>query len=338
MRLCQNDLFTMQAANTTEVAPHEVIHNILSHLLHPPIASHLTQDSVVTAATTYLRQQQEHADSVALANLMADHRQHIDSIQRLQQDLRAVQQLDSFHQNNNIALVSSLSRMDRGSHQLIEDMLRRSRVQNGFAGETPRPDATLLLSNHMTTSSTTLWNHHPSMTCLTRRNSNNSIPISLPVCLAHMVDAFKLSDHQYFLRQQIEVFQASSDDVSTHIRGRNKPITLGQVGIRCRHCAHLPIARRQKGSTYFPANKLGIYQAAQNMSTSHIQCGLCSEMPESIKLEFVRLLVEKGQSCHARAGRPYWSKSATALGLVDTEDSGIRFIPDLPPGALEMPK
>jgi len=120
-----------------------------------------------------------------------------------------------------------------------------------------------------------------------------TIPLSLPTCLARSIDKFTMTAHQYFLRQQIEVFQANEEDVSSHIRGRNKPIILGQVGIRCRHCAHVPVMRRQKGSTYYPSNKYGIYQAAQNMSTSHMQCGLCSEMPNSVKMQFARILTEK---------------------------------------------
>jgi hypothetical protein len=139
----------------------------------------------------------------------------------------------------------------------------------------------------------------------------------------------KLSSHQVQLRNQIEAFQATDDDVTTHTRGRNKPITIGQIGIRCRHCSHLPVVRRQKGSTYFPATLLGLYQAAQNMSTTHMQCGLCHEMPQDIKESFVSLLTTKPAS--SGAGRPYWAQSAKKLGLVDTED-GIRFIRDIPPG------
>jgi hypothetical protein len=159
---------------------------------------------------------------------------------------------------------------------------------------------------------------------------SDEIPHSLPAVLARPEDTFKLSSHQVLLRHQIEAFQATEDDISTHTRGRNKPITLGQVGIRCRHCAHLPVARRQKGSTYFPATLLGLYQAAQNMSTTHMQCGLCSEMPESIKAQFAHLIATKVAS--SGAGRPYWAESAKKLGLVDTED-GIQFIRDLKPGA-----
>lgn len=152
---------------------------------------------------------------------------------------------------------------------------------------------------------------------------------SLPAVLAQPEDSLKLSPHQVLLRHQIEAFKATEDDISTHTRGRNKPITLGQVGIRCRHCAQLPVARRQKGSTYFPATLLGLYQAAQNMSTTHMQCGLCTEMPEAIKQEFAHLLSSKVAS--SGAGRPYWAESAKRFGLVDTEE-GIRFIRDLPPG------
>jgi hypothetical protein len=158
----------------------------------------------------------------------------------------------------------------------------------------------------------------------------HTIPLSQPVCLARSVDKYKLSDHQSFLRQQIEAFQATQDDVMTHTRGRNKPVQLGQVGIRCRHCAHIPVSRRQKGSTYFPSNKFGIYQAAQNMSTAHIQCGLCSEMPVAVKWKFIEIASAKKPNCSHGAGRPYWTQSATQLGLVDTEE-GIRFIRDVTP-------
>lgn len=158
----------------------------------------------------------------------------------------------------------------------------------------------------------------------------DGFPIALPVLLARPEDSEKLSSHQVLLRHQIEAFQATDEDVSTHTRGRNKPIQIGQVGIRCRHCSHLPVSHRQKGSTYFPASLLGLYQAAQNMSTSHIQVGLCSEMPDMIKHQFAHLLSTKVAS--SGAGRPFWANSAKKLGLVDTEE-GIRFCRDDPPVA-----
>ena len=154
-----------------------------------------------------------------------------------------------------------------------------------------------------------------------------SVPNQLPLCLAQPADHNILSEHQQFLRFQIEVFEASEKDVRTHVRGRNKPIVLGQVGIRCRHCAHLSASRRQKGATYFPASTIGLYQAAQNMCTAHIQCGLCTEMPDPIKDRFKQLIATK--SFTSGAGKPYWSKSAKGMGLVDTEE-GIFFIRNVP--------
>ena len=211
---------------------------------------------------------------------------------------------------------------------LIQQLDQRQTSQDFFSLTT--------YQNHPTLHSlpaTTSENTPGSQGSLTRQvASEMSRPRRFPLLLlAQPGDEAKLSPHQVFLRHQIEAFPAGTEEASTHARGRNKPITVGQVGIRCRHCAHLPIARRQKGSTYFPASLQGIYQAAQNMCTTHMQCGLCSEMADDIKNEFARLLATKISS--SGAGRPYWAESAKRLGLVDTEE-GIRFRDDLSPGKL----
>jgi hypothetical protein len=167
---------------------------------------------------------------------------------------------------------------------------------------------------------------------------SSSVPLSLPVLLVGPNDKeSRLSHQQRLLRQQVEVFEANHEDVTTHTRGRNKPISIGQVGIRCKHCAHLAVSQRQKGSTYFPSTKLGLYQAAQNMSTTHIQSGVCDFIPENIKLQFSLISDHRQRQCESSssnsnhgAGRPYWAECATRLGLVDTEHHGIRFIRNLP--------
>ena len=147
--------------------------------------------------------------------------------------------------------------------------------------------------------------------------------LKLPVCLLQDEDNGKLSDLQTLLRGQIEAFEAAQEDITTHTRGRNKPIELNQVGIRCRHCFHLPVKQRQKGSTYFPNSVKGLYQAAQNMLETHMKTGVCTQMPDSIKKSFVDLLTTKTTS--SGAGRKYWAESAGKLGLVDMEGKGIRF-------------
>jgi hypothetical protein len=148
----------------------------------------------------------------------------------------------------------------------------------------------------------------------------------VPRPLAHDNDHLVLSQHQIFLRQQIEVFCATEADINVRTRGRNKRITLGQVGIRCRFCAHLPC--RQKGSLYYPSSTLGLYQAAQNMSTTHMQCGLCVAMPDKVKKQFADLIPTK--TLGSLRGRSYWSNSAKEMGLVDTVDQGIRYVPPKP--------
>lgn len=134
-------------------------------------------------------------------------------------------------------------------------------------------------------------------------------------------DRRKLNENQIFLRQQLEAFPASQDDISSQTHGKSKPIALRQVGIRCRHCSHLPVIRRNKASTYFPSNLMGIYQAAQNISVEHLQSGLCPSLPSDIKNQFSRFGPRKIlASC---GGKKYWAYAAGVLGLFDT-DAGIR--------------
>jgi hypothetical protein len=151
-----------------------------------------------------------------------------------------------------------------------------------------------------------------------------------PILLARPTDVGKLSSLQVLLRQQIEAFSATERYATTHTRGRTKPVRLGQVGIRCRHCAHIPLVAHQKGSTYFPTTVQGFYQASQNMSNMHLQNGVCVAMPQDTKNHFERLLSTK--IVFSGAGRKYWTKSARELGLVDT-DQGIHFEGFIPPDA-----
>jgi hypothetical protein len=70
-------------------------------------------------------------------------------------------------------------------------------------------------------------NKATSMGLLTGRN---------PVLLYMSCDDDSLSAYQCMVRRQIEIFEARTEDVESNAQGRNKPIVLGQVGIRCRHC------------------------------------------------------------------------------------------------------
>jgi hypothetical protein len=155
-------------------------------------------------------------------------------------------------------------------------------------------------------------------------------PRCLPAPVSDPMDVQLLSVRQVFFRQQLEIFSATEVDSFTHARGRNKRIHFGQVGIRCRHCAHMSVVTRQKGSNYFPSALAGLYQAAQNMCTTHLQTGVCTAMPELIQQEFTRLL-SMPKTCTG-SGRKYWAQSAQKFGLVDT-DHGIFQSDQVPSGA-----
>lgn len=140
--------------------------------------------------------------------------------------------------------------------------------------------------------------------------------------LACPEDRGMLNDNLIFLRQQIEFFQATVDDIMSHTRGRNKGIAPQQVGIRCRHCNVIPAGQRRKGSTYFPSTLMGIYQAAQNINVEHLQSGVCPKMPREVEQTLLTTRATKRAS--SGAGKAYWAESARMQGLIDTDD-GIRF-------------
>lgn len=84
-------------------------------------------------------------------------------------------------------------------------------------------------------------------------NGNRQPTVSTSVARVLFVDGDEdfLTEYQCLLRKQLEVFEASENDLRGSTQGRNTPILLGQVGLRCRHCANLPLAARTKGAVYY---------------------------------------------------------------------------------------
>jgi hypothetical protein len=82
-----------------------------------------------------------------------------------------------------------------------------------------------------------------------------------PVAIAMPFDSRCLSSYQSLIREQIEIFQAIPADVEANAQGRNRPVVLGQVGIRCRHCARVPPRQRKSGSVYYPSKvRTSVYE------------------------------------------------------------------------------
>jgi hypothetical protein len=154
------------------------------------------------------------------------------------------------------------------------------------------------------------------------------VPLGLPE------DKYWLSELQVYLRSNFaEAFGATEDDIAAPMHGRNKPIALGQVGIRCVHCREDPPSERGQQATSYPSLISGIYNSVQQMLRLHFDC--CLAMPAEVRKKIEALKV----SSSARGGRKqYWIDSANRLGLVDTPH-GIHFgrDPYEPPPPLEGP-
>jgi hypothetical protein len=141
-----------------------------------------------------------------------------------------------------------------------------------------------------------------------------------PQSLYMSCDDDSLSEYQCLVRQQIELFEALPEDVTSNAKGRNKPIVIGQVGIRCRHCRLLPPKSRHRGATYYPAKLKGLYQAAQSMASGHL-CNHCGHIPHSIRQE---LLVLRERKSSAGGGKKYWADGVLVLGVYE-DKNGLRF-------------
>jgi hypothetical protein len=133
-------------------------------------------------------------------------------------------------------------------------------------------------------------------------------------------DKFWLSELQCYLRSNFaEVFAATEEDIAAPMHGRNKPIALGQVGIRCMHCRDDPPSERGQQATSYPSLISGIYNSVQQMLRLHFDC--CLAMPVEVRNKIEALKA----SSSARGGRKqYWIDSSRRIGLIDTAQ-GIHF-------------
>jgi hypothetical protein len=128
------------------------------------------------------------------------------------------------------------------------------------------------------------------------------------------------SQYQVVIRKCIELFEAHEADVHSNAQGRNRPVVLGQVGIRCRFCAAVPPKERCKGAMYYPSRLVGLYQAAQNLANSHL-VGMCPFVPADIRDQLVSL---KDKKSAAGGGKTEWADRAHNVGVFE-DDHGLRF-------------
>jgi len=156
-------------------------------------------------------------------------------------------------------------------------------------------------------------------------------------------DSQYLSELHTMIRDQLELFSATDDDIrSTHYHGRRTPTVRGKVGIRCVHCAKVnlsyPVERRTwpTASISFPPNIEGIYPVCTQKTKLHFES--CPYMPQEVKSQIYRLCYDCNGNSIARqnlnnssssiGSTPYYKIAAKRIGLVNV-DGGMRFGRDL---------
>lgn len=146
-------------------------------------------------------------------------------------------------------------------------------------------------------------------------SAQGSDQVCLPLSLT--TDRSNLSEYQCLIREQICLFAATQADIDSSAQGRNRPIVVQQVGIRCRHCASLPASRRSRGAVYYPAKLSGLYQAAQNMTLNHFTT-TCQSMPQELREEILRLKQRK--SYVLGGGKGYWARGGQIRNIIEIDD------------------
>jgi hypothetical protein len=95
----------------------------------------------------------------------------------------------------------------------------------------------------------------------------------------------------------------------------SKTIVLGQVGIRCRHCAVLAQYSRPKAAVYYPRTLDSLYQFGQNMVKNHL-CATCQSIPRGTKQTLMILQEERRRG---KGGRDRWAVAAREMDVVEDQ-------------------
>lgn len=198
-------------------------------------------------------------------------------------------------------------------------------------------------------------NPSPSTT-KTQQSQDSAVSTDVDVFpLSLSTDRSTLSEYQCLIREQIDLFAAKQADIDCSAQGRNRPIVIDQVGIRCRHCSPLPSSRRSRGAVYFPAKLSGLYvlscfcvavcyfrisvpfsrmphnadilfcthfvstryQASQNMVLNHFSTS-CQSLPPQVREEMLRLKQRK--TYVLGGGKEYWARGGEIRNIIEIDN------------------
>ena len=241
-----------------------------------------------------------------------------------ERERNSILQLNHHHQQQHhprIALPCSIAPFPTHSQISARPSLntseRSSGTQTSLPSSTPHASATI---NGMDDSKSAINGMDDSKSARKRKRTQAQAPSARVLELALPTDEKFLSPYQLLLRQQLELFSSDLRDCLTSQQGRRRRVQVHQVGLRCRHCAHLTLHDRGRASCYYPQKLIGIYQAAQNIATTHL-AESCACIPAAVRDELRRLHERKDT---AAGGKAYWADACVQLGLEDGTD-GIYF-------------
>ena len=147
--------------------------------------------------------------------------------------------------------------------------------------------------------------------------SRNPVPASESsrVLLSISNDKEWISDMDCYIRKQLEFFCATEVDVDTALEHDKSSIVVGQVGIRCLHCAMA--CKGDEGcsgmAVSYPSQLNSIHEAVREFQRLHLDS--CVHIPDAVKDKVSSF---KGASSLSSVLRKYYVLAAKALGLFDT--------------------
>jgi len=140
--------------------------------------------------------------------------------------------------------------------------------------------------------------------------------------LALPEDRISLSETLCIVRENVEVFQATMEDVEAPAPGRKHAVTVGQVGLRCIHCRHTTrSSERVKRAVCYPSSIKRIYRTVIDMKLDHFLH--CKFVPQNLKDTLAALKANNTRSTGTTM--QYFIRAASTLGMVDGP-SGLRIV------------
>ncbi len=263
-----------------------------------------------------------------LANSFAEIPGHVLKCRRCPQGTKnALIDLKAMHSDQ-------MSKLPRGSQKIffrrmwrrLHDTKERLSIDSLEGGESPRPsplgakndENTAVESGEEIESSSSRGNIIVGMNteeaakalaeCAAGKKSISKIVLALDE------DKSWLSDMDCFVRSNLEVFCATQNDVKFAESDSKYPITVGQIGIRCIHCA-MSLGGARGPAVHFPADVKSIYNHVREFHKMHLES--CPCLPQEYK---DKLATFKGSASLSSILRRYYIQAAEALGIHDTDD------------------